>query len=552
MHSTMQITYPDGIEARSFPVGTFVRDIIPKSFHDNELPLLAVYCSNKMMSLNDRLDISCECRPIYGDCHTGSQVFRRSLSFVFVMACQELFPGRRCVISHTIGHSLFWTFEGMDEVPEEEIDMIRDTMKVIIDSNYAIRRAALSYQEAISWCENSNMPLAADLLKTHNHARVFMNVCNGFKDRWFSPLVSSTGIIKHWDVRKYRNGLTTHYPGTKTPNCLTPFVDNENLYNAYQAHQKWGECIDCTSVASLNQKLTNGGTLKEFVLVVEARMRRQLMQIVDNITCDHKLILISGPSSSGKTTFSKRLSVHLRAMGRKPVVVSLDDYYVNRVDTPLDSDGEYDFEAVEALDLPHLNKQLAELVAGEEVETPIFDFKTGTRKDYGHFVKMPEGGILVMEGLHALNERLTETIPREQKFKIFISPLTQLNIDDHTRIATSDSRLIRRIVRDAKFRGYSAEASLERWGSVLRGEILIYTYQRLADYCMNSAIEYEMPILKTYAAPLLKNITPNSCQYGAAQRLLAFMDVFRTAPASVVPPDSILREFIGGSYFNYN
>eukprot|EP00792_Barthelona_sp_PAP020_P005744 TRINITY_DN2782_c0_g1_i2.p1 TRINITY_DN2782_c0_g1~~TRINITY_DN2782_c0_g1_i2.p1 ORF type:complete len:561 (+),score=116.04 TRINITY_DN2782_c0_g1_i2:108-1685(+) len=520
-------------------------------FKNIELPMLAVFVNNEVLSLHDRLDVNSKVVPIFADSSVGSFVYRRTVTFLLCMAAANIFPERRLVVSHTMGHSLLFYFHGMELISEEEVRSLKIEMQRIISLNAPILRSVFSYEDALKYFKTQTNTY--ELIRSSNDARVFVNTCLGFSSLWTCSLCPSTGCISHFDLSCYGHGLLVHYPSTRSPSKLSEFEDNPLLYQRYREHRLWARNINVNCVGELNEILRSEKATKELVMVCETRQQQQLNNICSKITNDHKIVLIAGPSSSGKTTFSLKLSIVLRAMGYVPVTLCMDNYYVNRVDTPLDEDGNYDFEAVEALDVALLNDHIKKLSEGEEIDSPYFNFKAGVREFNGKKLRLPNNGILVMEGLHALNDRLTSLIKPEQKFKVFISPLTQLNIDDHSRIATTDNRLIRRMVRDAQFRGHSADFTFKFWPSVKRGENNhIYPFQNQADAVFNSALTFELPVLKVFAVPLLQQIKPDSPYYGEARRLLAILDKFLPLSQKYIHCTSILREFIGDGYYNYD
>jgi uridine kinase len=400
----------------------------------------------------------------------------------------------------------------------------------------------------------ANQPNTVLLLEHANRPADRVAVCGEYADLYHAPLAPSTGFLRVFDLIPYTPGFLLRYPPKENPEALAPFEDNPVLSSIYGEYKQWGKVLHVSSVGQLNDLIARRG-VPEFVQVAEALQDKKIARIADQVAErreEVRLILIAGPSSSGKTTFAKKLSIQLRVVGRNPVAMSLDDYFVPRERTPRDASGEYDFEALEAIDLARLNEDIGRLLAGEEVDTPIFDFKSGAPSAKSRRMKLPERALLVIEGIHGLNDRLTHTIPRSVKYRIYVSALTQLNLDDHNRISTTDNRLIRRLVRDYQYRGHSPARTLGMWDSVLRGEDRnIFPFQNAADSAFNSALDYELAVLKVYAEPLLHMVRPDEKQYGEACRILDFLANFGSIPASVVPESSILREFIGGSVFTY-
>ena len=371
---------------------------------------------------------------------------------------------------------------------------------------------------------------------------------------YFGPLVNSTGTLKIFSLMKYGEGFLLRFPKSSDHSKLTVFEDQPKLFGIFKKYKQWGKQIGVTSAASLNE-LINNRKIEEFIDITETFQQKCIADIADQIAASNKVkvILIAGPSSSGKTTTSKKLALELRAIGYKPKVISLDCYYVGRDRNPKDENGNYDYECLEALDIPLLNQNLVDLFEGKEVIIPSYDFNEGTPYfEEKNKMKLEANDILIMEGIHGLNDKLTPLIPNELKFKIYLSALTQLNLDNHNRISTSDNRLIRRIVRDARFRGKSAATTISMWPSVHKGEVMhIFPFQNNADAILNTALDYELSVLKIYAEPLLRCVNPTQPEYAEACQLLNFLNNFAPIPPTAVPSRSIIREFIGGSAFKY-
>ena len=392
------------------------------------------------------------------------------------------------------------------------------------------------------------------IIKYKNESIIPVYSIEEWKDIAYEPLLPTTGILKTFDIIEYDTGFILRFPHSSTPNIMSNFEDNPLLKSIYTEYKAWGKVHSVDSVGKLNW-LSDEKKIKDFIRVAEALQEKKLSHIADDIAQKRnrlKIVLIAGPSSSGKTTFTKKLAIHLRVNGLNPQLISLDDYYVNRELTPKDENGHYDFEALEAIDISLLNSDLLRLFKGDAIEIPSFNFKTGVREYKGNRIKMEERSILLMEGIHGLNDRLTEKIPSAQKFKIYISALTQLNIDNNNRIATTDNRLIRRLVRDYQFRGFPALKTLGMWDSVRRGEKKnIFPFQNNADAAFNSALDYELAVLKNLAVPILKTVKPWYKEYSEAKRLLNFLNNFIAIQPKLVPYNSILREFLGDSDFKY-
>jgi uridine kinase len=412
----------------------------------------------------------------------------------------------------------------------------------------------MPFTEAISLFEENKQNGTVLLLNQNAESEITVNVCAGYTDLWTAQLLPRTGLLKAFDLFLYEDGMLLQFPprsgGVET---LGAFADSPRIFSIYSEYKKWGRIAGVNNSGDLN-KLAAKHEVEEFIRVSECFADKKLGAIADQIyerRDEIKLVLIAGPSSSGKTTTAKRLSLQLKTLGIEPVAVSLDDYYLHPSRTPLDENGEKDFECLEALDVPFLNEQILTLFDGREVTLTIFDFKTGERKE-GKKIKLGRRTVLVLEGIHGLNDALTPHIAARNKFKVYVSALSQLNLDDHHRISTTDNRLLRRMVRDYQFRGMSAERTLKMWSQVQRGaEKHIFKFQNSADAVFNSALDYEIAVLKLYAEPLLRSVSPETDEFAEASRLLSFLKNFYPILPQCVPPLSVLREFIGGSDFSY-
>lgn len=519
---------------------------------DETKNLVAVKINNEVCSLNQRIMVNSTIEPIYINSSEGSAIYRRSLCFVLAAAAQKLFPTKRLLVGHSLGYGYFYTFDNSD-ITKEEIENLKNLMTEIISKDIQIEQEIVAYQDALERLSSQNMTETRKQLDFITKPVFLMNVLEGFSDIYYAPLVESTGILKVFDLVPYEKGFLLRFPTTKDPEKLSEFVDSPKLFGVYKKYKEWGKMLGVTSAASLNEMVYNRKT-KDFINLTETLQNKCIAEIADQIKArgNVKVVLIAGPSSSGKTTTSKKLSMQLEVLGYKPHVISLDNYYVGREKTPRDENGDYDYECLEALDVAQLNDHLLRLFKGEEIQVPSYDFKEGKQYFTGKTLKLSERDILIMEGIHGLNDKLTHLIPDDTKFKIYLSALTQLNLDDHNRIPTSDNRLIRRIVRDSQFRGKSAADTIKMWPSVQRGERLhIFPFQNNADAMLNTALDYELAVLRVYAVPLLRCVKPYEKEYAESSRLLRFLDNFYSIPSDCVPKQSIIREFIGGSEFKY-
>jgi uridine kinase len=550
----VRVTYPNG-RTREFLAGTPVREAAAdSSFPRTAHQAIAARLNNEVVSLESALTVNCALEPVGLESEEGILIYRKSLCFLLSMASKKIFPKNRLVIGHSLGQSYFYYLVGLEELSASDIERLETAMREIVSKDAPIISLMLSYREAVEYFEKHNQPDTVLLLKNRNDPAIRVNSCEGYLDLSHGPLVPCTGLLSTFGVKRYPPGFLLRYPPSHKPQDLGPFQDNPVLFSIYREYKNWGKILRVGSVGSLDE-LIRDGRIQEFVQVAEALQDKKIAEIADKITAKRdvaRCVLIAGPSSSGKTTFSKKLMIQLRVVGRNPVTISLDNYYKPHGLTPLDEEGKPDFESLEALDVELLNKHLVGLLAGEEVETSLFDFHAGARKPAGLRMRLPERAILILEGIHGLNDALTPLVPREQKHKVYVSALTQLNLDDHNRIATTENRLIRRIVRDNQFRGHSAAQTLSMWPSVRRGEDRnIFPFQNTADSAFNSALDYELAVLKVYAEPLLASVKPDVPEYQEARRLLSFLANFAPLHPRWVPPTSILREFIGESAFKY-
>ncbi|MBF9015661.1 MULTISPECIES: nucleoside kinase [unclassified Oceanispirochaeta] len=522
---------------------------------EESYPLVAAYFNNELYSLNSCIEVNGAVKPVYLDTTVGIRLYRRTLCFVLEMAARELFPSHRLFLSHSLGHSYYYHLLGNRCFSEEDLDLIKKRMKAIINEDHPIIPDLRSWKEARNYFEQMNQNDTVLLLKSSNSSKVRINRSDKYMALRHEILLPSTGFLKFFDIMPYSDGFLLRYPPSKTPDKLSPFKDEPLLFSIYSEYKAWGKILNADTVGKMNSMVADKKQSEHFIRVCESLHNKKIAKIADSILerkGDVKVILIAGPSSSGKTTFTKKLCIQLQVVGFNPVMVSLDDYYLPPDQVPEDEFGKPDLEALGALDVPLLNKNLLQLFKGEETEFPVFDFKKGGRQEQGRILKMDDRSILVMEGIHGLNRDLTPSIDPSAIFKVYISALTQLNLDDHTRIATTDNRLIRRMVRDHQFRNYDAEKTISIWPSVRRGEEKnIFPNQDRADAAFNSALDYELAVLRMYAEPLLKSISPDREVYAEAQRLLNFINNFSPLPSNMVPTDSILREFIGDSSFKY-
>lgn len=549
----IEVRFPDEKAIKTM-YGTKVEALL-EHFGKQECPIVAVKANNELLSLSSRLEVNTTIEPVTITSSEGTSIYRRSLSFLLAVAAKKLFPDRTLQVGHSLGHGYYYSFTDEKKPTEEELAALHSTMKALVEKNIPIRFLYLSYADALEHFTQNKQADTALLLEQQSKSMVPVNECDGFIDVSIAPLVPKTGLLSTFEIRPYENGFLLRFPSSGCYTALDTFEDSPKIFAVYKEYKKWGRIVGVHSVGNLNA-LVASRKIREFIQIAEAFQQKKLAEIADSIYEKRdsvKVVLIAGPSSSGKTTTAKRLVIQLRVLGLDPIPVSLDDYYVNHDRTPIDEEGKPDYECLEALDVEYLNEQLVNLLKGKEVEIPSYDFKTGMRREMGgKKIQLGRRSVLILEGIHGLNDRLTSHIDRERKFKLYVSALTQLNLDDHNRIPTSDNRLIRRMVRDYQFRGNSAAGTIRMWPSVQRGEKKhIFPYQDTADIAFNSALDYELAVLKVYAEPLLKSVKPTMPEYSEAVRLLAFLENFAPIPSQYVPSQSILREFIGDSEFKY-
>ena len=551
-------------ESVALPYGAGADSILAELGFD-EATTIALRVNNEIRPLKTRLAVSATLEPISIESPEGAMIYRRSLSFVLAIAAQKLFPNCGLYVGHSLGNSYYYSFDAGKPPSEKDVADLQEEMRALVRENLPITFKYLSYGEAREAFATSGKRNTSLLLEQRNTSRIKVNECRGFMDIYVEPLVPSTGFLSVFALMPYKEGFLLRFPGKGRgegqndpggADCdLGEFLDEPIIFDVYSEYKKWGRIVGVRVVGEMNSLIENKDS-EDFIRIAEAHQARKIAEIAERVCERHdsvKTVLLAGPSSSGKTTAAKRLSIELMVMGLRPVAISLDNYYVGIDKTPRDENGEPDYECLEALDVAHLNEQLQAVYEEREISMPAYDFKTGkSEKHAGGKVRMDRRTVLIVEGIHALNDALTPGIPRDSKFKLYVSALTQLNLDDHNRIPTSDNRLLRRIVRDSQFRGKDAATTIRMWPKVRAGERkYIFPFQNTADAAFNSALDYELPVLKYYAEPLLRAVKPDTREYAEATRLLSFLENFIPIPPERVPGTSILREFIGGSEFKY-
>lgn len=545
----IKIRFAFGVELQA-PVGTTLLELCDDYRRFYTAEIIAARVDNDIRELGYRLEEDCRVDFIDMNNEDGVRIYRRSLHFILIKAVHDLFPERKVVIHHSISKGIYCEVIGDKELDEEEVKLIEGRMKEISAQKLPFIKKVIPIEDAKKIFMSSGRQDRFHAIEHRGKPYVTLYSCDGLDDYFYGYMAPDTGYVNVFSLRFYKPGLILLFPEKAKPGLLTEFTEQKKLFSIFHEYTRWGEILGVENVGALNDMI-KAGQVCDLIRVSEALQEKKIAQIADMIADSQKrIVLISGPSSSGKTTFAHRLSIQLRVNGLKPVTISLDDYFVNRDQTPRDENGDLDFEALEAIDIKLFNRHLTELTDGLEVEVPVFNFPKGCREAVGKKLKIDDDSILVIEGIHGLNEKLTSEISRDRKFKIYVSALTSMNIDDHNRIPTTDTRIIRRIVRDYQFRGSSAASTIKRWPSVRRGEERnIFPFQESADIMFNSSLTFELSVLKTYAEPLLSEIGNTSPEYSEARRLTEFLSYFLPIDAREVPTNSIIREFIGGSCF---
>lgn len=553
----LQIYCKNNNSTREFPEGSSLLDIYNGFNLAMPYGPVSAKVNNKVESLDFRVYYNKDIEFLDITSSSGMRTYVRSLFFILVKAVEELYPQGSISLEHPISKGYFCKLHIDRTIGLDDVQRIKQKMQEIIAADIPYTRTESHTEEVVRLFEKRGMMDKARLLDTYGQLYSYYYQLGDTVDCYYSSLVPSTGYIRLFDIVKYYDGLLLRIPSRENPTKLEEVVKQEKMLEVFQEYHRWNQILGISTVGDLNVAC-NHGHATDLINVSEALQEKKIAQIADEITHRNqdgkrvKLVLISGPSSSGKTTFSKRLSIQLMTNGLKPYPISLDDYFVNRNDTPLDENSKHDFESLYAVDLPFFEEQLTTLLNGGEVELPRYNFTTGKREMSGKKLRIDEHMILIIEGIHALNPALTSHIPNENKYKVYVSALTTILLDNHNYIPTTDNRLLRRIIRDYKYRNYSAEETIARWPSVRAGEEKwIFPYQENADAMFNSALLFELAVLKDYVEPVLRKV-PNRCpEYSEAHRLLRFLNYFVSVQDKELPPTSLLREFLGGSSFQY-
>lgn len=551
----MAVVTINGVE-KQYPIGTSYQEIAKEYQPQYENDILLVSINGKLSELHKTVQFDCNLRFFTGKDQPGIQTYHRSAIFVMMKAFYDVAGAEnieKVTVDFSLGKGYYLEAHGKIKLTEELLSRVKARMQEYVSQKIPIMKRSVNTDDAIDLFHKHRMYDKERLFRYRRVSRVNIYSIGGFEDYYYGYMVQNTEYIKYFDLILHDDGFMLMLPQKDNPKEVPVFEPEkkQKLFRVLKESVKWGERLNVSHVGALNEEIASGN-INELILIQEALQEKKIAGIAERIGTDRskKFVMIAGPSSSGKTTFSHRLSVQLKAQGMIPHPIAVDDYFVNRVDSPKNPDGSYNYEVLESLDIEQFNKDMTALLAGETVEMPRYQFKTGVREYRGDYLKLGKDDILVIEGIHCLNDRLSYTLPQDSKFRVYVSALTQLNVDEHNRIPTTDCRLIRRMVRDARTRGASAQDTIRMWPMVRAGEEeYIFPFQESADMMFNSATVYELAVLKQYAEPLLFGIPRESPEYMEAKRLLKFLDYFLGVNNEDIPRNSIVREFIGGSCF---
>ena len=553
MKQTVQIRCKNNGSKLTVETGSTLYDIYRTAGLQMEYGPISCKVNNKVEGLHYRVYNNKDVEFLDMTSSSGSRAYTRTLFFVLCKAVEDLYPATDVIIDIPVSNGFYVDVHLGRELTDEDVSAIRSRMQDIVNAQMPIRRYMVPTEEAIALFEEKGDVEKVKLLKTSGAIYTTYYKIGEYVDYYYGTLLTNTSQLYLFGLEKYYDGMLLRIPSRKNPSMLGELTQQDKMFEIFREHHRWQGILGVRTVGDFNEAISAGYTT-DLINVSEALQEKKIIQIAEEIAQRQgvKLVLLAGPSSSGKTTSCKRLSIQLAVNGLKPLQISLDDYFVDRERTPKDENGEYDYESIYALDLQLINEQFNALFRGEEVELPKYDFQTGRSKKSGKRLKMQPNNVLVVEGIHALNPELTSQIPAEQIFRVYASALTTILLDNHNYIPTTDNRMLRRIIRDYKYRGVSAQETIHRWPSVRAGENKwIFPYQENADAMLNTAMLYELAVIKTQAEPLLEQVPENCEEYAEAYRLLKFLRYFKGIPYNNLPPTSLLREFLGGSSFHY-
>lgn len=546
----MKIQYQDKIIETQEE--TTIQELLKEEIEKSEYPIIGGIFHNQYVNLGYQIKQDGEIKLIDISSKEGTKIYRRTIIYILEKALEEIEPEKKIIVNHQLPNSMFCEIENT-EITEEFIQKLNDKMHQIVEADLPIKQVIMTRKQAEEFYQKNDTSKGRLQLDLPNNQEIYMYYCEDYYNYCYGTIANRTGVTKVFEIIKYEDGILVRYPSSDQPGKLPNLIQTKKLAWALNEYDDIHKILNVNTIYKLN-KAVEEEKIKDIIMLDEALHEKKIANIADEIAKNRKvkMVLIAGPSSSGKTTFAQRLGIQLRINGIKPVTISVDNYFVERKDTPRDENGNLDFECIEAIDLALFNDHLTRLLNGEEVEIPEFDFLEGSKKYNGKKLKLESDQILVIEGIHCLNDKLTSRIAKEQKYKIYISALTVLNMDRYNRISTTDTRLVRRMVRDYQFRGYDAKHTIANWHMVNNGEEKnIFPYQEEANSIFNTSLIYELGVLKGKVMPLLEEITPKDPEYAEAKRLIDMLRYFKTIPAQYVPTNSLLKEFLGGGDFQY-
>ena len=547
--------YVEGIGEVYTSLDNNLEELSKELYEENHINYLGARINNEIFHLSKKVEEGMYIKYLNIESQDGYRIYTKTLTAIFILACKELYPDRETTIEYTIGSGLYSEFSNNEKIEFTDIELIKNKMTEIVNRNEKIERIKYDYDEGIRLLKEFNHNDKVDLYETLEREDIQVYKIGDYIDSYYGFLAPCTGYIDKFDLKYYYPGVLILHPSRISKGKVLEYQEQKQLAKEYANTNEWGNMMELGYVSNLNNKIINN-KMDEVIMMAETVQERKFSKIADTLIEDPdiRIILIAGPSSSGKTSFSRRLITHLRVLGKKPIAISADDYFVDRELTPLDENGEPDFEALEAINLELFNRDLIALLQGESIELPKFNFKTGKSEKSGKIIRADKDHPIIVEGIHALNPKLATYIPEKNKFKIYISSLAQLNLDSHNRISTRDTRFLRRMVRDVQFRGNDVYRTFELWKNVTRGEDRnIFPYQEEADIMFDTFLVYELNVMRKFALPLLKEIDKTSEYYSEAKRLISFLKYFRPMEnLDAIPPNSLLKEFIGGTSLDIN